>query len=241
MLAWLKAMAREWPLSVYAVLSFTSTIATYSRPFVPGHLRFLLSLSAVIAFVAAVMRVDMKRQKQIAELEQELSELQTDSKPKADLVIHPGRRSRYIMLRANDQHPLPPRGLHIELDLSIENKGRRISSIKEYTLTLPDFAKSYAKVEPYFTVLVPGRNSGYALTKEQFFPPGEFIRVPAESVEGPKLLAFQILDLPLNSFGTRAFDGNRETRIFPTIRCVLMIVDTEGYSAAYEFKLEETK
>jgi hypothetical protein len=203
--------------------------------------RVLLGLSAAVAFVAAVVRVDLKRQGQINYLREKLGQLATETKRKADLVIHPGNRSRYIMLRANDHHPLPPKGIHIELDLSIENKGQRISSIKGFVLTLPDFAKTYTDIKPYFTLLVPGRNCGYALTREQFFPPGQFIRVPAESVEGPKLLAFQILDLQLSSFGMSAFDGNREIRIFPPIRCELSVVDTEGCCARHEFSLEETK
>lgn len=164
-----------------------------------------------------------------------------ERKREAELVIHPGARSKYIAVRGRDQYPLPLKGLHIELDLSVENKGGRNSTVNRYTLTLPDFGKSFSDVKPYFTQMVQGRHSNYALDAKQFYPPGEFIRIQAESVVGPAFLAFFVSDLPLDSFGTRAFDGNRETRIFPPIRCELVLADTEGFSAKCEFALNEFK
>jgi hypothetical protein len=237
---WLKSMLREWPLTAYTALSFVSTIATYYRPLVPGHIRVLLILSTMIGFGAATIRVDLKRQRRIAELEQKVLEQPKERKRLAELVIHPGPRSKYIAVRARDQYPLPPKALHLEFHLSVENKGERPSSINRYALTLPDFGKSYSDITPYFTNMVQGRNSNYALNPQQFFPT-DFIRVPAESVAGPALLSFLVLDLPFDSFGTRAFDGDRETRIFPPVRCELKLIDTEGYSASCEFVLNELK
>jgi hypothetical protein len=145
------------------------------------------------------------------------------------------------MLRANDQHPLPPKGLYIELDLSIENKGNRMSTIKHISLAFPQFEKIYTEVKPYFTARVPGTRGTLGRVREHFFPPEDFIRIPSESVTGPKMLAFEILDLPLSSFGKRAFEGERETLVFPAIRCELKVTDTEGYSTSHEFLLDEEK
>jgi hypothetical protein len=240
MLSWLKEMAKEWVLGIYALVSFVSTIATYSRPFVPGHVVVVIGISSVVAFVAAAVRVDLKRQREISRLGERLRQLQTQPPRKAQLIIHPGNKSKYIVLRANDQHPLPPRGLHVDLELSIENKGNRISSIKRFDLCLPDFQKSYPAIRPYFTNSVKGRTTNFSLGSGQdHWGPDDFIRVDSEAVAGPKLLSFEIPSLPLGSFGERAFHGDRETRIFPSIRCELTVTDTEGSCASHEFLLDE--
>jgi hypothetical protein len=240
MLSWLKEMGKQWVLCIYALVSFVSTVATYSRAFVPGHVGIVVGISSVVAFVAAAVRVDLRRQKEIRHLGERLGQLQTQPARKAQLIIHPGNKSKYIVLRANDQHPLPPRGLHIELELSIENKGNRSSSIKQFGLCLPDFQKSYPAIRPYFTNSVKGRTTNFSLGSGQnHWGADDFIRVDSEAVAGPKLLSFEILSLPLGSFGERAFEGDRETRIFPSIRCELTLTDTEGSCASHEFLLGE--
>jgi hypothetical protein len=156
-------MGKQWVLSIYALVSFVSTVATYSRPFVPGHVGIVVGISSVVAFVAAAVRVDLRRQKEIRHLGERLGQLQTQPTRKAQLIIHPGNKSKYIVLRANVEHPLPPRGLHIELELSIENKGNRISSIKQFGLSFPDFQKTYPAIRPYFTNSVTGRTTNFSL------------------------------------------------------------------------------
>jgi hypothetical protein len=191
--------------------------------------------------MAAALRVDLKRQRQITELGERLHHISSKLIPKAELVIDPGSRSQYVGLRSRDQYPLPIKGFHIQLDLSIENKGNRMSSIKRFGLALADFGKGYPEIKPYFTQTVAGRNCNFALNRTDFFSPEEYIRIPGESVAGPKLLAFQILDLSLDNFGEVAFVGDRETRIFPPIHCELTVTDTEGNSASHLFLLEELK
>jgi hypothetical protein len=86
--------------------------------------------------MAAALRVDLKRQRQITELGERLHHISSKLIPKAELVIDPGSRSQYVGLRSRDQYPLPIKGFHIQLDLSIENKGNRMSSIKRFGLAL---------------------------------------------------------------------------------------------------------
>lgn len=157
-------MAKEWPLTLYTLLSFVSTVATFYKPILSGHVRLFLALSSVATFVAATIRVDLKRQKRIGELEEQIAR-QLREKRRAELVIYPGTRSKYVAVRARDQYPLPLKGLHVELDFSVENKGDRVSSINRYTLTLPDFAKSYPDIKPYFTQMVKGRYSTMRSTR----------------------------------------------------------------------------
>src|SRR5437773_2118671 len=120
------ALLHKWWLTVLAVLSFGSTIATYVPAFYsrfPGFPRWVPFAVFVLTFFIACFRVFRDQQREISRLQHAIDQLE---RKKAELVIH-DRRSMFF--RAWDENTRTVCGTYVRFELVVENRGNRHSTI----------------------------------------------------------------------------------------------------------------
>lgn len=127
----------------------------------------------------------------------------------------------------------------MEFHLSIANDGLRPSQINKFSLKLGPLDKTFDNYPNYFSQWIRSIRGVQVRNEKDFFPAGEFIRVSAESITGPKYLAFELTgDLPWDHLGKSEYVGNRLTMRFEPIECRLTIMDDQDASTYHDFTLK---
>lgn len=240
MIAWLNALRKETVPAVISAASLLSTIATFIFPSLAGNLRLVTFLSLLIGFAWANFRVFEKQSQAITALESKLREATRDESREARLVIHPGDKSYYVLAHSGPMLKGDFVGILLDLELSVENKGLRHSTINEYSVRLPILDREIKQLKPYKDDIVYGRNSAARSLQPQFaLPEGDYIRVPPEDVTRRAWLRLMLAGMPPQDAEERGFIEDPGTRKYPRLTCILTLTDTEGRTATHEFVLPE--
>jgi len=117
-------------------------------------------------------------------------------------------------------------GMHVNLDLAIENCGNKGSTISRYDLYVSETDKTYEKIRPNLVYInLQGRYCVRDISNEPKITKDGLIRLEPETVSPRGFLPFFPLDAP--------------TRISGPLHCRLTLTDTDGHLASQDFQLRE--
>jgi len=170
----------------------------------------------ILAVLIGCYDVYKHQQSEIEALKRTLEE------KRSHLVILPHEGSKYYGCVADPSDG--SWGTYLWFNLSVENKGNRNSTINHYDLENLKIGKQYPDIKPQALPRIKSREGAIvSFGKPQWLMSGEFVRVPAEGLTGPGILAFLVKDPVPEHAGP--------------IHCRLTVTDTEGNNAFHDFEL----
>lgn len=225
MTLWLRAILHETWLAGFTLLSALSTVATFFVPKLAGQPRFALALCTVIGFAIANWRVYEKQQKKIYDLESALAEASKQRIKKAELRIHGYEQSCFTLV-TNYSNRSQLLGMHVYLDMALENRGNRGATVQRYDLYVRETDKTYENIRPNLSFIdVQGRRCVRNIGGEPRVTTDGIIRVQADTTTPRGFLPFYPVDAPISIEGP--------------VHCRLTVTDTDGNSTSHEFELRE--
>ncbi len=223
--SWLRAILHETWFAGFTLLSALSTIATFFFPRLAGQPRFVLVLCTILGFAFANWSVHEKQQKKIRDLESALTEASKEKIRKAELRIYAYDQSSFTLV-TNYSNRAQLLGMHVYLDMALENHGNRGATVQRYDLYIRENDKTYANIRPNLGFIdIQGRRCVRNISGEPRVTTDGIIRVQADMTTPRGFLPFYPLDAPISIEGP--------------IHCRLTVTDTDGNSTAQEFELRE--
>jgi hypothetical protein len=220
-LDYVRALFSKWWSGLVLLLGLASTVAT----FLPSLFsRFHLVIwappaIAVFCWLAAPVSVYLAQHRKISELQAKLADV-AGREERSELLIREHGESRFFY-ETIDARKITT-ATRVFLSLSIENSGKRNATISEYHLSFPLFKNEF-DLTPDSVQSFESRIALHPLSPDRFLTTDGLVRIPANTVVGPKELTFRI------------------PHLFPTcqreLECILKITDTRGSDATYIFRL----
>jgi hypothetical protein len=237
MRAWLKALWHETIFAWWAILSAVSTTSTFFIPKWSGRLRLLFSVSGIVAFGWANLRVFQKNQEELRELRNLIAS--RDSRvSELRIVEEPG--SRFILSPAGNIPRSAFDGGYLEFHLMVENRGRRNSTVMGYQIEIVELGMIYRDLRPISPRgAIQGRHSQFGVNPSRSLTVTGNLSIPAESMTNSGELVFHLPSLSLEQFAEAHLNMRAEDRRFGPLRCRLTISDTTAVSASHEFIMNE--
>ncbi len=149
-------------------------------------------------------------------------------RPRAELVIYPERRCRFY-IEVDGQRRDTIRGVYLQLDLSVENKGDQVANIRNFRVFVREFGKTWNGLTPEQRDAIQTKASLHGLSIE-WMNTGDALLVPAHSVK-KGILAFYL-------------DITAPPRGLNKISVTLTLIDTDGVTEEKTFDvlaIEEDK
>src|SRR6266481_4734500 len=144
---------------------------------------------------------------------------------KADLRIHAFERSCFTLV-TNSQDRGQLVGMHVNLDMALENLGNKGTTIQRYDLYIRESDKTYQNIRPNLGLIdIQGRHCVRNIGNEPKITTDGLIRVQAETMSPRGFLPFFPLDAPILTTGP--------------VHCRLTVTDTGGNSMSQDFELRE--
>jgi len=144
---------------------------------------------------------------------------------KADLRIHSFEKSCFTLVM-NSSHNGQLLGMHVNLDLAVENRGNKGATIQRYDLYVHETHKTYQDIPPNLGMLnIQGRHCLRHIGNESRITSDGLIRLQPETMTPRGFLPFFPLDAPILVNGP--------------VHCRLTLTDTDGDSVSREFELRE--
>ncbi len=144
---------------------------------------------------------------------------------KAELRIHAYERSCFTLV-TNFQDRGQLLGMHVNLDMALENRGDKGATVQRYDLYVRETDKTYQNIRPNLGLIdIQGRHCVRNIGNEPKVTTDSLIRVQAESMSPRGFLPFFPLDAPILITGP--------------VHCRLTVTDTDGNSTSQEFELRE--
>jgi hypothetical protein len=225
MVSWVRAILHETWLAGFTFLSALSTVATFFLPKLAGQPRFISMFCIVLGFAVANWRVYEKQSKRISELESALKESSREPIRKSDLRIHPYEHSCFTLV-TNFQDRSQLRGMHVNLDMALENRGNRGTTIHRYDLYVHETDKTYQDIRPNLGFIeIQGRYCVRSIRDEPKITTDGLVRVQPETTTSRGFLPFFPLEAPVQITGP--------------VHCRLTVTDMDGNSTSQEFELRE--
>jgi hypothetical protein len=230
MKAWVKALCSETFYAWWTILSAVSTISTFFIPSWSGKVSPLFAISSVVAFGWANYRVFEKKESRILELQQSIA---LHEARVSELVIVPEPDSRYYV--SSD------RGIYLQFDLMIENKGRRNSVITNYQVEIVELKVVATGLRPADNLeMVRTRHCTFAIDKSRFLAKTGNIQVSSEQTTNRGSLMFHLPDVEFKQFSEAGLNAAASNGRFGQLHCRLTLFDTTKNSASHEFVLTES-
>src|SRR5260370_13736410 len=150
---------------------------------------------------------------------------QNPARAVTDLRIHAFERSCFTLV-TNSQDRGQLVGMHVNLDLALENLGNKGLTIQRYDLYIRETDKTYHNIRPDFGLIdIQGRHCVRNIGNEPRITTDGLIRVPAETMSPRGFLPFFPLAAP--------------TLITGPVHCRLTVTDTNENPTSQEFELRE--
>ncbi len=144
---------------------------------------------------------------------------------KAELRIHAYERSCFTLV-TNSQDRGQLLGMHVNLDMVLENRGNKGTTIHRYDLYVQETDKTYQDIKPNLGFIdIQGRHCVRNIRDEPKVTTDGLIRVQPETTTSRGFLPFFPLDAPI--------------LITQPVHCRLTVIDMDGNSASQEFELRE--
>ncbi len=144
---------------------------------------------------------------------------------KAELRIHAFEQSCFTLVM-NSQNRGQLVGMHVNLDMALENLGNKGTTIQRYDLYIRETDKTYQNIRPNLGLIdIQGRHCVRNIGNEPKITADGLIRVQAETMSPRGFLPFFPLDAPILITGP--------------VHCRLTVTDTGGNSMSQDFELRE--
>jgi diguanylate cyclase (GGDEF)-like protein len=144
---------------------------------------------------------------------------------KAELRIHAFEQSCFTLV-TNSQDRGRLLGMHVNLDMALENRGNKGATVQRYDLYVQETAKTYQNIRPNLSFIdIQGRHNIRNIGSEPKITTDGLIRVQPDTTTARGFLPFYPLDAPIS------IDG--------PVHCRLTFTDTDGNSTSQEFELRE--
>ncbi len=144
---------------------------------------------------------------------------------KAELRIHAFEQSCFTLV-TNSQNRGQLVGMHVTLDMALENLGNKGTTIQRYDLYIRESDKTYQNIRPNLGLIdIQGRHCVRNIGNEPKITTDGLIRVQAETMSPRGFLPFFPLDAPILTTGP--------------VHCRLTVTDTGGNSMSQDFELRE--
>jgi hypothetical protein len=235
MRSWLSALWSEALAAWVAIVSAASTAATFYFPKLAGAPRVVSATSLCAAFAWANLRVYKKLLSRNAALKTELDKAKSR---RAELVIHKGKRCSYLLEPLGATRPNAFKALYLELEIMIENKGKRNSTVNHYEVEITELSRKFP-ASPFQGSTIPCRTCQMEVAPSKILRPGGSVAIDSEQATVQDLFYLSISDPVLQRFDELHFRMDPATRKFPPIHCELTIRDTEGNIGTADFLLNE--
>jgi TIR domain-containing protein len=142
----------------------------------------------------------------------------------SDLRIYPYEKSCFTLVTSLDRSQLM--GMHVNLDLAIENRGNKGSTIVRYDIYVREADKTFENIRPNLSLLdIRGRFCVRNIGNETRITTDGLIRIQPDTTTIRGFLPFFPLAAPI--------------RVDGTLHCRLTMTDTDGNSVSQEFELHE--
>jgi hypothetical protein len=220
-LDYVRALVSKWWSGLILLLGLASTVATFlPSVFARFHLVVWAPPAiAVLCWLAAPISVYIAQHREIGELRAKLAEI-TGREERSALLIREHGESRFFY-ETRDGRQITT-ATRVFFSLSIENSGNRNATVREYHLRFPLFQSEF-DLTPDAIQSFESRTALHPLSLDRYLTTDGLVRIPANTVVGPKELTFRIPD------------------VFPTcqreLECILRVTDTQGNAATHMFKL----
>jgi hypothetical protein len=144
---------------------------------------------------------------------------------KPELRIHAYEKSCFTLVtNSNDRGQLL--GMHVNLDMALENRGSKGRTIHRYSLYIGETDKTYPNIRPNLELIdIRGRHCVRNIGNEPKITRDGLIRVPPDTTSERGFLPFFPVDAP--------------TLITGPVHCRLTVTDTDDESESQEFELRE--
>jgi hypothetical protein len=234
---WLTALWSETLFWFWWFLSAVSTLSTYFFPGGwSGKLRPVFAISFVFSFAWANFRVFQEQERRISALSTDVASRETRV---SELKIKSFGGS-YILRPVRNVPHADFDGGFVNLQLMIENTGRRNSIVDRYDIEITELKASFENLRPEEgRNAVHGRHCTLCLEPKRILSTTGMVKIDIESGTDRGELLFFLPGLTLERFTEAGLRMNGVERRFGTIRCHLTITDTMGSSAGAVFELNE--
>jgi hypothetical protein len=235
---WLKELLSETFSRVWLILSAASTIFTFFLKGWSEKPRLVSATALVLGFAWANFRLF---QKQRAEIDRRDAALSSYEARVSQLRITPGDRSRYILAREGNAPPHGDfKGSYLELDLMVENAGRRDSTVNEYQVEIVELKQTFKNLKPIEGKNgIQGRHCQYGLQPQSILSTTGNIRIRAENTTDRGILLLFVPDVDMEQFANAGLKMRGDERRFGPLHCRLTLSDLTKVSATADFVLEE--
>jgi TIR domain len=144
---------------------------------------------------------------------------------KPELRIHAYEKSCFTLVtKMNDRGQLA--GMHVNLDMALENRGSKGKTVHRYNLHIRETHKTYPNIHPNLDLVdIRGRHCVRDIGNEPRVTRDGLIRVPADTTCERGFLPFFPLDAPIQISGP--------------VHCTLTVTDTNDESVSQDFELHE--
>ncbi|HXE91706.1 MAG TPA: hypothetical protein VNK82_12175 [Terriglobales bacterium] len=129
-----------------------------------------------------------------------------------------------MFYRLADPNTRAVHGICIRLELLVENRGNRHSTVNKFDLAIPELKKSYSDLRQLRKTGVQTTTAHVGIAGTDLAP-GDVLTVEAEKTIGPGQLVFFVNDIP-----------EKDTHF---LSCVLTLRDTIGGSESHTFETPE--
>lgn len=222
-LAFLRLFFRKWSVRILYLLGLLSTAATFIQGLIfPPWVVALCLVPAPILAAYDIFCHSVTIEAQLQKCEKQL-----EIKPVSLMVYSYPEKTEYV--REFDRQRGEFVGIYIQMNMAIENRGPRDTTLMYYTLTINEINRTYERIAPQHRNTLQctgGANSAvnYGVERNWIDTDG-IVRVDGNRLVGPALLPFYVKDIPPQTC--------RE------IHCGLKIEDTSGNSVTHQFVVPE--
>lgn len=214
---------KDWAALVSGGLSVPCSMASY---YSSGKLaKTLFSVLAVMGFLYAAYRMWAGERNKLALALQELAREKESRELDFCLRIHSYEKSCFTVITDSNNRS-QNKGIHVNLDLAIENCGKKGLAIDKYELLITETNQLCEEIKPNLSFIwLQGRYCVRDITSEPKITTDGLIRVPAGSISLRGFLPFYPLQTP--------------PRIDGKLHCRLTVHTTDKQTASQLFELSE--